>query len=176
MIILTFDTNEEINKFLLIYERYGRIVFYTIKRFVTDEYIIEDLSQEIYIVIGKNLDKIDLDNHQKTRNYIITITRNYCKNYLRQRNKVKEEPFDDIIDYEKTFEEPAEKYVHKEQINKLAQEINQLDDIYKIVLELKYINEFNDDEIAAFLKIKKKTVQMRLYRAKIILRERLEVN
>lgn len=35
------------------------------------------------------------------------------------------------------------------------------------------MNEFTDDEIATFLKIKKKTVQMRLYRAKIMLRKRL---
>ena len=40
-------------------------------------------------------------------------------------------------------------------------------------IELKYVNEFTDDEIAAFLKIKKKTVEMRLYRAKKILRMRL---
>ena len=74
----------------------------------------------------------------------------------------------------KKDDENMEDYiVNKEQIELLAKEIDQLDDIYKSVLELKYVNEFTDDEIAAFLKIKKKTVEMRLYRAKKILRMRL---
>lgn len=52
-------------------------------------------------------------------------------------------------------------------------EIKNLDEKYKSVLELKYVNEFSDDEIADFLNINKKNVQMRLYRAKIMLRKKL---
>lgn len=55
--------------------------------------------------------------------------------------------------------------ITKDRNNRLIEEVNKLDDIYKSVLELKYINEFSNDEIALFLKIKKKTVEMRLYRA-----------
>ena len=58
--------------------------------------------------------------------------------------------------------------------NRLIEDVNKLDDIYKSVLELKYINKFSNDEIASFMKIKKKTVEMRLYRANLILRERLK--
>ena len=62
----------------------------------------------------------------------------------------------------------------KDRNNRLIEEVNKLDDIYKSVLELKYINKFSNDEIASFMKIKKKTVEMRLYRANLILRERLK--
>lgn len=64
--------------------------------------------------------------------------------------------------------------ITKDRNNRLIEEVNKLDDIYKSVLELKYINEFSNDEIASFMKIKKKTVEMRLYRANLILRERLK--
>lgn len=113
------------------------------------------------------------DFKKKTQNYVITVTRNYCVSFLRQDRRSQEDLFENIS-MVKNDEEDIEDYViNKEQIAWLASEINQLDDIYKAVLELKYVNEFTDDEIATFLKIKKKTVQMRLYRAKIMLRKRL---
>lgn len=74
-------TSEKLNKFTSLYEKYEKTIYYTIKNFNIDEYTIEDLTQEIYIIIVKKLDDIDLNNHKKTQNYIITITRNYCINY-----------------------------------------------------------------------------------------------
>lgn len=61
----------------------------------------------------------------------------------------------------------------KDTKKKLIEEIRKLNDIYKEVLELKYIAQFSNQEIADFLHIEKKTVEMRLYRANNILRERL---
>lgn len=71
-------------------------------------------------------------------------------------------------------EDILEHLINKEQVHWLAKEINKLDDIYKSVLELKYVNNFSNDEIASFLNLKKKTVEMRLYRANLILREKLK--
>ena len=41
-------------------------------------------------------------------------------------------------------------------------------------MELKYVNGFSNQEIADILKIKKKTVDMRLYRAKKLLLKKME--
>ena len=173
MLLLVFDTEEEKNKFVALYETYGKTIYYTLKRFPIDEYTIEDLSQDIYIKLADHLEKIDMNDLKKTQNYVITVTRNYCVSFLRQDRRSREDLFENIS-MVKNDEEDIEDYViNKEQIAWLASEINQLDDIYKAVLELKYVNEFTDDEIATFLKIKKKAVQMRLYRAKIMLRKRL---
>lgn len=173
MLILVFDTEEEINKFVALYETYGKTIYYTLKRFQVDEYTIEDLSQDIYIKLADHLNQIDMNDFKKTQNHIITVTRNYCISYLRQCNRKQEDLFDDISMLKKDEENMEDYIVNKEQIEWLANEVDQLDDIYKSVLELKYVNEFTDDEIAAFLKIKKKTVEMRLYRAKKMLRIRL---
>lgn len=67
-----------------------------------------------------------------------------------------------------------EHLINKEQIHQLATEVSKLEDIYKSVLELKYVNNLSNDEIASVLKLKKKTVEMRLYRANIILRSKLK--
>lgn len=174
MIIFVFDTKEQSEKFTAIYEKYGKIVYYTITRFISDEYLIEDLSQEVSINIFKNLSKIDTDDDKRTRNYIITIARNLCKNYLRNQDKVKETPQEELSPLHTEHDDFLEQIIAKEQIHLLAKEISKLKDIYRSVLELKYMNEFCDDEIANILKIEKKTVEMRLYRAKIILRERMK--
>lgn len=174
MIIFVLDTKEESDKFTAIYEKYGKIICYTITRFIPDEHLIEDLSQEVYIRIFRNLSKIDADDDKRTRNYIITITRNLCKNYLRNQDKVKETSQEELILLHPEHDGFLEKIITKEQIHLLAREISKLKDIYRSVLELKYMNEFCNDEIADILKIEKKTVEVRLYRAKIILRERMK--
>ena len=88
-----------------------------------------------------------------------------------------EEPINDLTFSSDCFNESdhiLQKMIQKEQINKLAEEINKLDYKYKAVMELKYVNGFSNQEIADILKIKKKTVDMRLYRAKKLLLKKME--
>ena len=54
------------------------------------------------------------------------------------------------------------------------EEIKQLDDKYRIALELKYITGLDDVQIAKIVGTTKKNIQMRIYRAKLMLRKRLE--
>ena len=174
IILLTFDTKEECDKFIFLYNRYLKMVYYTIKHFVNDETTIEDLSQDVFIKLADHLDKIDLNNIQRTRNYIITITRNLCKNYLRHNKKIEEIPLDNIINENMNTESLLDLMIKKDFQKQLVKEIENLNEIYQIVLELKYFAHFSNDEIAQFLNLEKKTVEMRIYRANILLKEKLK--
>ena len=173
IILLAFDSKEDCDKFIFLYERYLKTVYYTIRHFVSDEPTIEDLSQDVFIKLADHLDKIDLDNLQKTRNYIITITRNLCKNYLRHNKKIEEIPLEDIIYENMDTESLLDLMIKKDFQKQLVKEIRNLNEIYQIVLDLKYFAQFSNDEIAQFLNLEKKTVEMRVYRANILLKERL---
>ena len=173
MIFFTFDIPEEKDKFMALYEAYKKTIYFTIGKFISDKYAIEDISQEIYLIIANNLDSINLEDPQRSQNYIITITRNYCKNYLRSLGRRNECSLEYIKTLNRETDETFNLVYTREKVRLLAKEINKLNDIYKSVMELKYINQFDNEEIADFLKIKKKTVEMRLYRANTILRERL---
>lgn len=140
MLILVFDTQEELDKFTLLYKKYAATIYYTLTRYQLDEYTKEDLSQEIYLKLAEHLNDIDIDNFKKTQNYIITITRNYTLNYLRSKNRKSETFLDDIPVLQSTASDILEQLISKEQILFLAAEINKLDDIYKSVLELKYVS------------------------------------
>ncbi len=173
MMTFEFNSPEEEDKFTAIYEAYGKMIYYTLKQYPFDECTIEDLSQDIFIIIFRHLNDIDLDEPKKTRNYIITITRNYCSNFLRDKRKKPEIPFEEIPMIKTGSDGVLDQLIRKEWIHDLSNEIAELDDIYKSVLEMKYINGLDNDEIASALKIGKKTVEMRLYRAKQILRKKL---
>lgn len=171
MILFVFDTREECDKFTILYEKYRKIVLYTISLFVKDKFTAEDLLQEIYMRIGKNLQKIDLSDEKRSRNYIITIARNHCRSYLARQNKTEEEPIEDIDEADSLQDDVLDNLIHQECFNHLVTAIEKLEEHYKSVLELKYIMGLSDGEIADFLQIQKKTVQMRLYRAKNKLRK-----
>ena len=175
IIFLTFDTKEECDKFIYLYSHYLNTVYYTVTRFVSEPYTIEDLSQDVFLALSKHLDKCDLSNPTQTRNYIITIARNRCKNYLRDSKKLDVDSLDDLHDKNQDAADIdiLKIMLKKDTKKKLIEEIRKLNDIYKEVLELKYIEQFSNQEIADFLHIEKKTVEMRLYRANNILRERL---
>ena len=175
IILLTFDTKEDCDKFIFLYTHYLKTVYYTIKRFVSDPYTIEDLSQDVFVTLSEHLDNCDLANLNQTRNYIITIARNRCKNYLRDNGK---SPLDSLDILRDKNQDTADIDIlkimlKKDAQKKLIEEIGKLNDIYKEVPELKYVTDFSNQEIADFLHIEKKTVEMRLYRANHLLRERL---
>ena len=173
MIILTFDTPEECDKFIYLYEKYYKVVYYTILRFINDKILAEDILNDIYIRIGENLSKVDMNDPKRCQNFIITISRNYCISYLRKKSKINEEFIEDSNVISGSKNDVLTEIIEKELFDRIMDEVHKLDDKYKAVMELKYINGFEDDEIAKFLCLKKKTVQMRLYRAKIMLRKKL---
>ena len=71
MLILIFDTEQEKCKFELIYEKYKKYVMYTIKRFICDDFLAEDLFHNVFIVIANHLDNINMEQEKETKNYNI---------------------------------------------------------------------------------------------------------
>lgn len=169
MLILIFDTEQEKCKFELIYEKYKKYVMYTIKRFICDDFLVEDLFHDVFILIANHLDNINMEQEKETKNFIITITRHYTINHLKKQNHIKEVSLEEQVQEKDILDE----IVVKEAMEKLKQQIHMLDEKYKTVLELKYIIGFTDNEIAELLGITKKNVQIRLYRAKNLLRSKL---
>ena len=178
IILFVFDTKEDTDKFLYIYNHYLKYIYYTVRRYTNDSFTVEDLSQDVLIKIAENLSHFDMNDPQKMRNYVITIAQNHCKNYIRSQSKFKEESYEEwkksIDDHNSQSEDILNLIIKKETRKHLIEEIGKLNDIYQTVLELKYFLNFSNDEIARFLNVEKKTVEMRLYRANKLLSARLK--
>lgn len=125
----------------------------------------EDLAQEVFIKIYKNLDKFKGDSSIYTWIYRITI--NTCFSYLR---KNKRDSFIELKDEYKAGEDVEEvvisnisKKILKDALYKIPQEL-------RIVLYMHYFEGFKISEIGEILELNQNTVKTRLRRGKESLR------
>lgn len=134
----------------------------------------EDLTQETFIKIYKNLDKYD--EKYKFSTWVFTVAKNTVYDWMRKR---KNHELYIIDDEEKPFESfyPDKK---AEDINRfknkkidLENALNKIKPIYRSVLTLFYIQGFNYKEISQIHKIPLNTVKTYIYRAKLVLRNQL---
>lgn len=163
MYMSLIDNEEDKIKFEDIYNKYKRIMFWLANQILKDERDIEEVVQDSFIKIIRNLDKIEKINSKKTKSFISIIVKNtaidrYRKNFS---NKVEVELDDNLIFPSDELEE-----VEIEGLNNIEIAIMKLTEVYKEVFLLKYSHELENNEIAKLLNIKESTVRVRLTRGK----------
>jgi len=132
----------------------------------------EDLTQETFLKIYKNLKKIDPDGNFSS--YIFTIATHVAYDFFRKKKHVQElfildDPESDI---ETITEEHAYTIVEKiENSEFIEKALSQLKTEYKTVLLLFYKEDFSYETIAKTLHIPLNTVKTYLHRAKRALKE-----
>lgn len=137
--------------------------------------VADDLSQETFVKVWKNIEKFDKNKNFKT--WIFTIAKNTVYDYFRKKKTI---PFSNFIDeggnnYLENI--VGEMPIQDEIIDRenLAQDLNEkLDKIaekYRVVLLLHYKEDFSLQEIADILKEPYNTVKSRHQRALTRLRE-----
>jgi len=161
------EDEEDKNKFIQLYEKYRKLMFYVANQILKDEYLAEDAVHHTFINIIENLDNISEIDCHKTKSYIVTMVRNCAINLYNQRKRHPLVSLDAAIEIESNetfqFEEDA-----------LAKAVANLPEIYNAVLTLKYVQGFSNLEIAELLAVSEPTVRKRLERAKNKVRESLD--
>ena len=120
---------------------------------------VEDVIQNTMIKAYENirsLKKVD-----KFETWFISILLNECRQYLRNNKRVISKADIEIHGY------------HSDQYN-FFQEINQIDEIFKEVVILKYVSGYSQEEIGIILDIPLGTVKSRIYRGLRDLRKLLK--
>lgn len=121
-----------------------------------------DALQDMIIILFENIK--DLRTDLSFYSWSKTILVNICKSKLKKKEK--------IVYMDKIIEDSVEE--NKDENIFLDQIINSLDDIYKDVINLRYILDYDYKEIANILNIPLGTVKSRLNKAKSILKESLK--
>jgi len=163
------ETEEEKCKFVEIYEKYQYFMWYVANSTLQDKHLAEDAVQEAFLALTKHLDKIEEVNSTKTKNFLATIVKSKAIDIIRKKRGPEEEFEDEILGEQK--EDLLEELIQKEQHEKIVSAIYQLEPLYRVVFEYKYLHELSDKEIAGFLGVTPKVVNVRLYRGKQKLRE-----
>ncbi|GBD88569.1 ECF RNA polymerase sigma-E factor [bacterium BMS3Abin03] len=146
-------------------EKVRNIIFMTLN----SSDMIDDIAQEVFITVYKNLKNFRFESQFTTWLYRITV--NKCKDYLRKKNVRK--IFVPIKDAEENFQ--YENPVESNDISKIVMNaISKLPYKLKVPLVLKDIEGFSYQEIAETMEIEIGTVKSRIFRAREGLREILK--
>lgn len=152
--------------------KYGNDVLRTAYMYVKDIHVAEDIFQEVFIKVYKNLSTFVGNSSIKT--WIIRITINTCKDYLKSAYNRRVVPMteyqEDAISTESDYDE-----VEKRDTNHLIKEsVLSLPAKYRDVVLCVYFNDMSIAEAAKTLKIAEGTAKSRLARARQKLKDILE--
>lgn len=170
MIILAsmIDDPRELLKFQTLYSLYSGSMYAAAYKILENVEDAEDAVQMSSLKIIRNLGHVDMEevNEPKTKNFLLTITKNTALDIWRKRKKepVSWEEVEAKIEYLTPSTE--ELYFDRVSVKSLASAIGRLDGIYRDVLRLYYIHELSSREIGEIMNISYLTVNTRLKRAR----------
>ncbi|WP_250278510.1 RNA polymerase sigma factor [[Clostridium] colinum] len=162
--------NGEKDYFSEIISRHKNLVYSVVLRMVNNQDDANDLAQEVFIKIYKNLDKYFPDFKFST--WIVKITTNHVIDY-RRKKKYETVPMDEI-EYKLISEKsPEQNCLEKEERLMLNQLLNNLPDIYKVPIVLYHQQGLSYQEIADTINEPLSKVKNRIFRGRRILKEEL---
>ncbi|WP_233096052.1 sigma-70 family RNA polymerase sigma factor [Alicyclobacillus sp. SO9] len=131
----------------------------------------QDITQDVFLRAYRNMDKFRSESSVRT--WLLSITVNRCKDYLRSWHHRNVAPEEDI-EPTGVQETPEQRVVDSLEQEALWNEVGKLSVKYREVLTLFYLRDLSGQEIAQVLNISEQSVRTRLHRARKLLRNLLE--
>lgn len=164
-------------QFAKLVEQYQGLLYSICFQMVQDHYIAEDLVQETFLSAYNHLYHCSLEN---IRPWLAKIALNKAKDYLKSayNRKVmateKEYMTEAVCLHIPTPDNPVDWTVQKEQQQEIYSMIQALKEPYYTVADLYFLKEKKADEIAQILERSPKTIHTQIYRAKILLQQKIK--
>ena len=156
--------------------RFSNFVKKVIGRMVHNTDIIEELTQDVFLKIYASIQRFNTE--YKFSSWIGIIARNTAIDYLRKNQKQDYVHFEDHPGFEFNIQDEEDTiyaFIEKSQLSTfLKKRIAELPPKYREILKMRFYQEKAYDEIASQLRIPMGTVKNRLFRAKYLLKEKLE--
>ncbi|MDR1560076.1 MAG: sigma-70 family RNA polymerase sigma factor [Clostridiales bacterium] len=151
-------------------KRYKNLVYSVILRMVNDHEEANDLAQDVFIKIYKNLDKYYPE--YKFSTWVIRIATNHVIDY-RRKKKQETVPIEDVEFSLRTEESPEGAYIRREQKEELRKIVGDLPDMYKIPIVLYHEQGLSYQEISEIINEPLSKVKNRIFRGRRMLKESL---
>ena len=160
-------------------DRYWQKLFWFVKRmsyFSSED--IEDILQEVFIKVYKNIN--GFDDSYKFSTWVFQITRNTTIDTIRKKSVRPQEVGFDQEDLKTIFSENGigieQQIINEEQLKEAEKIIDSLPLKYREVMILKFLEEKSYEEIMDIVKKPKGTVASLLNRGKIIFLEKAKAH
>ncbi len=169
------ETEEDKEKIEYIFNTFNSFMSYTAGEVLHhNKQDVEDAVQNAMVVIIENLKMIDTTDYQRLRNLCGIISKNKAKDYCKLKDNQAASLDDTTLETLSSKElNPEGIVLQNDTYEILVKAIYDLDEKYRDVCILKYVNGYKEREIAIFLDLPPKTVSTRIFRGKNILREAL---
>jgi len=163
------------NSFSILIDRYLKSVFNFAYRLCGNKNDAEDIAQDTFLKVWKNIKKYNGKNSFKT--WLFTIARNTTIDYLRKKRDLKFSDFDTeegnyiedtLADKEILSDDVFAKSENKGILEKM---FNEMPSIYKEILVMHYTNDLSLEEISQILKRPMNTIKSQHRRALIFIRD-----
>lgn len=123
-----------------------------------------DVVQETFIRVYRNIENYDIEKPFKP--WFNRILMNECHRYLRKHSRV----IPTEIDEQRDLPSESDSYAF-DRHGEIYELVQKLDDIHRVPLILKYLNDLADHDIAGILGLNINTVKSRLFKARNKLRD-----
>jgi RNA polymerase sigma factor (sigma-70 family) len=150
--------------------RYKKLIYGVIYNLSGDSAEANDLFQEVFLRIYKSLYQYNPD-HQFAP-WAIKIATNVCRDRMRQRRK-EPVPVEAIAETGDNQNNPETQYLAREQLLRIRRAIRELPEKYRIPIVLFHQQRLSYEEMARILDQPITIVKNRLYRARLMLRDKL---
>ena len=161
----------ESDAFSEMFRTYDRRVYLTALRFLGNREEAADITQEVFVRAWKHLGS--LDPGRPVFPWLFRITRNLCIN--RVKRKSGSEAGLEFPELQAGKESVEKDVLRKESRREIREAVLALPDNYREIIILKHYDECSYEEMAEILNIPKGTVMSRLFNARKLLKQRLEV-
>jgi RNA polymerase sigma factor (sigma-70 family) len=152
-----------------LYLHYRGALFSVISQFISDVEIANDVLQDLFVAVYKNIDKYD-ESKGRLFTWLHTLARNTSINTTRSKNFKSQQKNESLSNFVSSLDVSNNSQQNINLIG-LRKQVHLLREDYKNVLELSYYNGFTQEEIAQTLEIPIGTVKTRLRNALIELRK-----
>jgi len=155
-------------------QKYMSHIYGFLFKYVKDEAVAQDLTQEVFLKVWKNLKKIEKNKNFKS--WLYTVAKNTALDYIKKKKAVPLSYFEDETGKNVLTERltdkgrsPSQLYELKENKAVFLSAIENLSIKYKTVLSLYYYEYLNFREIAEKLKKPINTIKSRHRRGLVLL-------
>lgn len=173
-VITTFDP---VNGDLIdeLYNKYHKQLYGIIYSKVNCREDAEDILQQTFVSVWWNIKRFKDIDENATISLLVKYARNKVYDFFRKKGRriqTVSMTMEDDSELPKEFDIPDNTYnpeivvLGKDNLEKLASNVECLPDEQRVVIELKYGNYMSNTEIADFLNISVESVNSRIYRAK----------
>ena len=150
--------------FKQLYDSYADYALRTTYAITRNHNHAADIVQETFIKVYRNIDQFDQKRPFKPWFYQILL--NESRRYMKRQNKQAT-----AVESEELMDYLHEQNSGQENYDNLDRALDQLSEMHRTVLTLKYMNEFTEREIAQLLELNVNTVKSRLYKGRKQLKE-----